>query len=190
VQVGFSTNLADLLASPPDEVSSLDGVELVRRKVRLLSMMAGRFPSAEGADRFLEYNVKMDIPSCQKLLSSWPTPIVLSGFEIGIAVPYPAVSIEQDYGYVAHHPLAEAYCLYEPPPHNRPTWDLTSVLYAVYPERGYFDLSEAGDVEVEADGFTRWHPRADGTRRFLRMSELQATRVTEGLVQLASQPPR
>ena len=35
--------------------------------------------------------------------------MVFSGFEIGIALPYPATSIERDYGYVPHHPLAEAY---------------------------------------------------------------------------------
>ncbi len=57
--------------------------------------------------------------------------MVWSGFEIGLALPYPHVSIERDYAYVKHHPLAEAYYAYIPPPHDRPTWDLTSVLYAV-----------------------------------------------------------
>ena len=82
--------------------------------------------------------------------------MVFSGFEIGIALPYPAVSIERDYGYVQHHPLAEAYIRRNPPPHNRPTWDLTSVLYAVLPDRGYFDISPPGTVTVEPDGFTRF----------------------------------
>ena len=72
--------------------------------------------------------------------------MVYSGFEIGIALPYPAISIERDYGYVPHHPLAEAYIRYIPPPHNRPTWDLTSVLYAILGDRGYFDLSPPGKV--------------------------------------------
>ncbi len=121
--------------------------------------------------------------------SGWPTPIVFSGFEIGIAVPYPAVSIEQDYGYVAHHPLAEAYRLYEPPPHNRPTWDLTSVLYAVFPERGYFDVSAAGTVTVEDDAFSRFDAAAEGQHRFLQLNDVQIARVTEALVQLSSQPP-
>jgi inosine-uridine nucleoside N-ribohydrolase len=43
VQVGFSTNLARLLDTKPDAASPLVGRELVRRKVRLLSMMAGNF---------------------------------------------------------------------------------------------------------------------------------------------------
>ena len=32
-QVGFMNNLAELLSSPPDEISQLNGVELVRQKV-------------------------------------------------------------------------------------------------------------------------------------------------------------
>lgn len=188
-QVGFSTNLARLLDSPPDEHSALAGVDLVKRKVRLLSMMAGDFRPQVGRDRFVEYNIKMDIPSGKRLVQAWPAEIVFSGFEIGIAVPYPAVSIEQDYGYVAHHPLSEAYRLYNPPPHNRPTWDLTSVLYAVCPNRGYFDLSEPGRVTVEDDAYSRFEPVENGRHRYLKISDSQVVRVTEALVQLASQPP-
>ncbi len=189
VQVGFSTNLARLLDTPPDDSCDLSGAELVRQKVRLLSIMAGDFRENVGRDRFVEYNIKMDIPSGQALVHRWPTPIVFSGFEIGIAVPYPAVSIEQDYGYVTHHPLADAYQLYEPPPHNRPTWDLTSVLYAVFPDRGYFGLSPAGTVTVENDAFTRFEASGNGQHRFLVLDEGQIQRVTEALVQLSSQPP-
>ena len=42
-QVGFSSNLARLLDSPPDQHSPLAGRELVEKKVRLLSVMAGAF---------------------------------------------------------------------------------------------------------------------------------------------------
>lgn len=188
VQVGFSTNLARLLASKADDISDLTGVELVRKKVRLLSVMAGAFgdsPKTAPA----EYNVKLDIPSAQAVVSDWPTPIVFSGFEVGLAVPYPAQSIERDFGYVAHHPLAEAYVLYNPPPHNRPTWDLTSVLYAVRPDRGYFDLSPPGRVRVTDAGVTSFEPDATGTRRYLILRPDQRSRVAEALVQLASQPP-
>ena len=189
VQVGFSTNLARLLDTAPDVHSPLTGRELVARKVNLLSIMAGAFQPIGDNRRFLEYNVVTDIPSARKVVAQWPTPVVFSGFEIGIAVPYPAVSIERDFGYVPHHPLAEAYRLYMPPPHNRPTWDLTSVLYAVYPDRGFFDLSPPGRVTVEDDGFTRFEPDAAGTHRYLMMDEQQKIRVQEALVQLTSQPP-
>jgi hypothetical protein len=187
VQVGFSTNLARLLASQPDEASPLDGAELVRRKVRLLSAMAGAFGG--DAKPMAEYNVKLDVPAAQALVEKWPTPIVFSGFEVGIALEYPAVSIERDFGYVAHHPLAEAYRLYEPPPHNRPTWDLTSVLHAVRPERGYFDLSPPGRVAIDDAGITTFVPEADGLHGFLVVTPAKRARTLEALVQLASQPP-
>ena len=189
-QVGFSTNLARLIDSKPDAASDLSGMELIRKKVKVLSIMAGAFTPINGNNHYCEYNVVQDIENCRKLANEWPTPVVWSGFEIGIAVPYPAESIVKDYGYVSDHPVAESYRLYEPPPHNRPTWDLTSVLYAVHPDRGYFDLSEPGRVTVEKDGFTKFEPAADGKHKYLKLTEAQKPRVVEALVQLSSQPPK
>jgi hypothetical protein len=189
VQVGFSTNLARLLDSPPDEHSSMNGVELVGSKVKVLSLMAGSFEPIEGNPHYREYNVVRDIPSARKLAERWPTPMVYSGFEIGIALPYPATSIERDYRYVRHHPLAEAYIRRNPPPHNRPTWDLTSVLVAVLGDRGYFDFSPNGRVAVEDDGSVRFAATVEGTHRYLVLRPEQRLRVLEALVQLSSQPP-
>jgi len=189
VQVGFSTNLARLLESTGDRHSSLTGVELARKKVRLLSVMAGAFATINGNAHYCEYNVAQDVSSAKKLVDKWPTPSVWSGFEIGIAVPYPATSIERDYSYVGHHPLAEAYRLYSPPPHNRPTWDLTAVLYGVWPDRGYFDLSPMGRIAVGDDGFTSFAPDPNGPHRYLILPQDRRERVVEALVQLSSEPP-
>ena len=189
VQVGFSTNLADLLETPADDVSPLNGRQLVEQKVKLLSVMGGAFAPVDGKVH-LEYNIVQDIPAAKKLCSDWPTQIIFSGFEIGLAAPYPATSILQDYSYVAHHPLAEAYVLYSPPPHNRPTWDLTSVRYAISPERGYFGLSPNGRVQVTDTGETTFEPADAGNHRYLTMSSEQQVRVVEALVQLSSQPPQ
>jgi len=192
-QVGFSTNLANLLSSGPDGHSELNGVDLVKKKVRLLSIMAGAFekiPDRQGVPRvYAEYNIIKDLTSSRKLGDDWPTPIVWSGFEIGINLRYPHVSILKDYGYVPHHPLAEAYTLYIPPPHDRPTWDLTSVLYGVLPDRGYFDLSQPGQVTVDERGYTLFTPTENGRDRYLILREDQKGRATEALVQLSSQPP-
>ncbi len=192
-QVGFSTNLANLLASNPDGHSPLNGVELVQKKVRLLSIMAGAFTQIVGDNGQLydhkEYNIVQDIPSAKKLADAWPTPIVWSGFEIGKALAYPHQSIERDYAYVAHHPLAEAYVLYNPPPHDRPTWDLTSVLYAVRPDRGYFGISPTGRVIIADDGLTTFQESATGRDRYLVVSDAQKPSTLEALQLLSSQPP-
>lgn len=183
-QVGFSTNLANLLGSEPDDISPLSGLELVSKKARLLSIMAGAFTRDHK-----EYNVTNDIASAKTLCRDWPTPIVWSGFEIGESLAYPHESILQDYNYVSNHPLAEAYILYNPPPHDRPTWDLTSVLYAVRPERGYFDVSPRGRVSVADDGQTTFVDDVDGRDRYLIVRDEQKGRTLEALVQLSSQPP-
>ncbi len=188
-QVGFSTNLASLVRSPGDDISPLTGRELVEKKVKLLSVMAGSFQMINGR-LHREYNVIKDIPAAQTLAADWPGTIVYSGFEVGLAVPYPAISILQDYNYVTHHPLSEAYILYIPPPHNRPTWDLTSVLYAIYPDRDYFGLSDRGRVVVMDDGLTEFVGDANGNHHYLKLTEAQQVRVTEALVQLSSQPPQ
>ncbi len=190
VQVGYFSNFAALLDTPADELSALTGRDLVKQKVKLLSVMAGAFQTINDNNHYPEFNVYKDIPAAQKLARDWPTPIVWSGFEIGIALPYPAVSIERDFRFVPHHPLAEAYQLYSPTPHERPTWDLTSALYAVQPDRGFFGLSEAGMVTVESDGFTRFTPQPKGRDRFLKLDATQVVRVREALVQLCSQPPK
>lgn len=189
IQVGFSTNLARLLDSGPDEISPLSGRELAAKKVRLISVMAGAFTAINGGEH-LEYNVVMDIPAAQKLAEEWPTPIVYSGFEIGLAIPYSAASIERDFAYVPHHPLAEAYQLYMPTPHERPTWDLTSVLWAVRPDRGYFGLSPRGRVTVDDRGKTHFAESGDGGHYFLTADEGQIVRVKEALTLLASEPPQ
>ena len=192
-QVGFSTNLANLLKSPGDAHSKLKGIELVRKKVRFLSIMAGAFTQIRNANGELydhrEYNIIKDIRAAKELVASWPTPIVWSGFEIGKTLTYPHESILEDYAYTEHHPLSEAYTLYNPPPHNRPTWDLTSVLFAIRPERGYFTLSPAGSVSVAEDGLTSFAVEEGGRDRYLIITDETKPKTTEALVQLSSQPP-
>jgi len=190
-QVGFFTNFARLLDSKPDDHSPLSGRDLIKQKVTFLSIMAGAFQTVNWNTRHLEYNVIKDVPAAQKLAVHWPTPIIWSGFEIGVAAAYPHVSIERDFEYVKHHPLKEAYYAYNPPPHDRPTWDPTAVLYAIYPDRGYFDLSPPGGVTVEDNGATWYRPSKDGKgrHRFLVMSPEQVARVREAIVQLCVEPP-
>jgi inosine-uridine nucleoside N-ribohydrolase len=189
IQVGFSTNLARLLDSKADEYSPLDGQKLVASKVKFLSAMAGAFKPIGDEERYCEYNVVKDIESARRVIHDWPTPVVMSGYEIGIAARYPSTSILRDYNYVKHHPLSEAYTLYNPPPHDRPSWDLTSVLQAVEPDRDYFQLSPAGTVVVEKDGFTSFQEDPHGNRRHLILAPATIDRLTEALVQLCSQPP-
>ena len=189
VQVGFSTNLARLMDSVGGPASPLDGMQLIRRKVARLEIMAGSFQQIGDQPRYVAYNVKQEIANASRILEGWPTPLVVSGFEIGTALPYPARSFQHDFRYVQHHPIAEAYELFSPTPQARPTWDLTSVLHAVRPQRGYFDLSVPGRIQVHADGYTEFIRDSGGNRRYLVLQPAQRDKTLETLVHLVSQPP-
>ena len=189
IQVGFSTNLARLLESPPDAVSPLSGRDLVARKVRCLELMAGAFQPIDGNAAYGEYNIVRDRAAAALVAERWPTEMVWSGFEIGIALPYPSRSILEDFRDVPHHPVAEAYRILSPPPQDRPSWDLTSVLDGVLGSRGYFDRSPPGKVTVTEQGATTFTPDPAGRHRYLILRDAAAkARVTEALVQLVSQP--
>ena len=197
VSVGIASNMANLLRSKADSHSPLDGPALIRQKVKLLSIMAGAFETIDANNHFLEANVINGIPAMQTVARQWPkqVPIVWSGFEIGVSLPYPRQSIAQDFGYVEHHIVKEAYILHSGPEHDRPCWDQSSVLYAVFPDRDYFGLSRKGQVSVEEDGFTRFslpkkgdsQPQRD---RFLTLTPEQRARVLEAMVHLTARPPQ
>ncbi|HOK46379.1 MAG TPA: nucleoside hydrolase, partial [Bryobacteraceae bacterium] len=176
VQVGFFTNMARLLDTDRD---------LIARKVRLLVVMAGAFPTG-----IAEYNVKTDLPASRKVFAEWPTPIVARGLEIGNSILYTAVSIARDYRYVENHPIVDAYRAYKKMPYDRQTWDLTAVLYAVRPDRGYFSLSPPGQISTDEKGRTHFTESPGGKHRYLIVNDTQRVRVLEALVQLASQPPK
>jgi inosine-uridine nucleoside N-ribohydrolase len=173
-QVGFSTNLARLLASD---------AALIKRKVKILSVMFGHFPTGRP-----EYNVKTDIPAAQKLVGEWPTPVVFSGFEIGEALKFPATSIEREFAWAQDHPVVDAYRAYQKMPYDRPTWDLTSVLYGVRPDGKYFNLSAPGKVTVDEKGQTHFAEAAGGQHRYLILDPSQKARTLEALILLSTQP--
>lgn len=176
-QIGFSTNLARLLQSP-------GGKDLVRRKVKLLVLMAGNF-----AEPKPEFNVYTDPESARTLFDRWPTPMVFSGFEIGLAVRFPYDAITKDFAYTTHHPIVDAYRIYVPRPEEHPAWDPTAVLQAIRPDRGYFSLSQPGRVTVDAKNATVFTPTVQGRCRYLILDRDQAFRVRQVLVDLITEPP-
>ena len=208
VSSGPSINLAHLLESRPDASSSLNGGELVRRKVRLLSVMAGQFRQIQWDGKNMsaghsEYNLSVDVPSAQKVFLSWPTAIVVSGFEVGSAMMYRGENIMRDYTYAKHHPIVDSYQAFCeekqatghseirqcPQDHDHGTFDLTAVLYAVRPDRNYFSLSSPGTITVTNDGGSRFQESVVGRHRYLVLTDEQRARTLEAMETLASQPP-
>jgi len=151
VTVGFLTNLANLLESPPDSYSSLNGYDLVKKKVRNLVSMAGRFPTGR------EFNLAQDVRSSTKVLADWPSPILFSGFEIGqkIKTGLPLIHDEQ----IRRSPVKDVFAICIPLAQEdsagRMSWDETAVFVAIKGWQNYYDL-QYGTCSISPDGFNEW----------------------------------
>ena len=135
-----------------------------------------------------EYNVVTDIPAAKKVFESWPGTVVTSPFELGIKILYPAHSIENDFGWTANHPVVEAYKSYLPMPYDRPTWDMTSLLYAVEGD-GMFSLSPPGRITVDENGATLFNEDPSGNRYYLKTDEAQDSVIRDCFVEMISAAP-
>jgi inosine-uridine nucleoside N-ribohydrolase len=177
-QIGFSTNLNRLIETD-------EGKALVKRKVKLLSVMGGNFEKPVP-----EYNILTDAGAAKALFKNWPTPIVFSGFEVGLRITYPYESIAKDFAWASNNPVVDAYNIYVGKPDDHPNWDSTAVLYAIRPDRGYFELSQQGTVTLGPKHITVFTPDAAGNCRFLVLKAEQVERIRAVIQDLVSEPPQ
>jgi len=151
VTTGFLTNLSALLKSAPDKYSVLNGKELIRKKVKQLVCMAGRFPSGS------EFNVNRDAPASQYVFSNWPTDILFSGFEIGQKIKTGLPLIHND--KIQNSPVKDVFRICIPlssqDSAGRMSWDETAVLVAVKGYKPWY-REEKGRITVHEDGSNDW----------------------------------
>ena len=178
VVVGPETNLCRLIESEADEYSMLSGTDLMKQKVKLVSVMGGNY----GNEPFPEWNIITDLKAAQVLFSQCPVPVIASGFEIGTALPYPNKSIEEDFPDKLKNPLCISYSKWGEMPYDRPTWDLTSVLVVAEPEKEYFRLSPKGKISIDEKGNSIFSPDEEGMHRFLILDDSNKEFITASLV--------
>ena len=163
VTVGFLSNLADLLKSGPDQYSLLSGKELVAKKVKKLVAMAGGFPEGN------EFNINQDAKASVYTINNWPTPILFSGFEIGVKIMTgQKVATQGTKGSPVQ--WAYKYCLsnYENrQSENRNSWDHTAVLCAVRNPEKYFYVVGNGTFVCNPDGSNTWNADKNSNHSFL-----------------------
>jgi len=162
VTVGFLTNLANLLDSKPDKYSGLTGVELIKKKVKHLVSMAGRFPEGR------EYNVFVDSLASAKVFLHWPTPVVYSGFEIGRQI---LTGRQLTADRHLQSPVKDVFALCmafsEEDRNGRMSWDETAVLAAVKGAGAYFDIQK-GHIILKG-GYNEWKDDPGGSQAYLTM---------------------
>lgn len=178
VTVGFLTNMADLLLSKPDQYSPLSGRDLIKKKVKKLVSMAGRFPSGK------EFNVDRDPVSSKIVFDDWPTPIIFSGFEIGMAIHTGLPLTKND--KIKNSPVKDVFAMSIPMSEQdakgRMSWDQTAVLVAIKGHEKYYDLEE-GRFVAHPNGSNDWNPAGKGHFRLVqKMPVPQVERVLEDLM--------
>ena len=181
VLAGPATNLVRAMDLPGTK-------SLIERKVRTLVMMGGDFSGAGP----VEANIKADVAAARKLFAEWPGEILVSGYEVGAALRYPAASIEKDFAWVTPekpHPVIDAYRAAEQMPYDAGTWDVTAVLQAVRAKENYFKLSAPGVVSVDSEGRTKFMASSTGRHRIMAVDPAQKDRVVQAFTELASAKP-
>jgi inosine-uridine nucleoside N-ribohydrolase len=183
ITVGFLTNLAGLLQSKADGFSAFSGVELVRRKVARLVSMAGKFPSG------WEFNVFMDSTSSKAVFDHWPTPIIFSGFEIGVKIKC-GLALATDTA-IQRDPVKDVFRISLPQAAEdsagRSSWDETAVLVAIAGYAPWYTLKR-GHIVVAPNGSDQWVDDPTGTQGHL--VEATPVAVVQNLIEqlIAHQP--
>lgn len=162
VSVGWVTNMKNLLMSQPDSISPLNGKELVAKKVKSWVAMLGGFPERER-----EANAVSDTLATQYAIDNWPTPIIFSGFEIGVKVKTGLRLIKDG---PADSPIRMAYAISIP---KRPgykngngSYDQTAVLVAARGFEPYYTY-KTGQFITSDHGSTNWKDDPDGRHKYL-----------------------
>ncbi|GAA4432901.1 hypothetical protein GCM10023091_05740 [Ravibacter arvi] len=177
ITVGFLTNLANLLESPPDAASPLSGKELIGKKVKRLVSMAGKFPEGR------EYNVFVDSTASEKVFGQWPTEIIFSGFEIGrdVITGLPLIN-DATVDSPVKAAYAKAIAFSKSDSAGRNSWDQTAVLVAIKGASPYYDLQKGR--YVAKGGNNSWVNDPAGPHAYLvpRMPVPQVTALIEALM--------
>ncbi|HYP05215.1 MAG TPA: hypothetical protein VER03_03190 [Bryobacteraceae bacterium] len=137
---------------------------------------------------------KQDPAAMKRVIAEWPSPIVFCGRDVGEAVPYPGASIDVDFDWAKSHPVVDYYKAAKSMPYDTPSQDVAAVLYAIRPKSDFFQLSEAGSIDVQDNGQMRFTPDAAGKHKRLTVDpakkELLLAAVREVLHTKPVAPPQ
>ncbi len=140
--VGPLTNLYHLMKSGPDAHSTLDGMELIRRKVKRFVMAGGNLP--EGTS----YNFRISPEKSEYVINNWPTEHWLVPNALGGDVMTGTELLQQT---ASDNPIHVAYALYRkahPGWEFRPSWDQMGVYVAVRGVGDLFKTNTTGSVKA------------------------------------------
>jgi inosine-uridine nucleoside N-ribohydrolase len=142
--------------------------------------MAARI-GADGKTGY-EFNVMVDAAATKKVFAEWPTPIIISGFEIGEKILTGIRLIHNE--TIQHSPVKDAFSVALAKDSNtvgRNSWDETAVLVAVRGIAPWFG-SRKLNFDVEADGKNVLIPGEKFTYLTFKQTPQQIAKVIEDLM--------
>lgn len=160
--VGFINALAQLLQSEADEHSPLNGVELVRQKVKAIYVMGSVLANANEPD----YNLGLGIEFAQTFFQLWPQEVQMyfSPGDVGNGIDYPIDQVLEDYAWDKNHPIRQIYQNY-PCDVGQRMWDPLVVIQAVEGNE-LFTLSEPCQVNITPEAVVVFTPSEKGNCRY------------------------
>lgn len=192
VTVGYLTNLSRLLHTPPDDISPLDGTELVRQKVKKYVCMGGRFPKNTNTD--VHGNWKPDPAAAVDVAEHWPTSILFSGGGPPLAELYQTGSTlptQTEKGHI----VRQAYAWF----FKRSGWakgptqhsaDLLAVRFALQGVSDQFKLVCEGYNKIFADGTHEWRSAPNRDQCYVEPVQEDIEEVVSELDHLMTTPPK
>ena len=198
VAVGFMQNLDNLLASKADTYSTLNGKDLVKKKVKQLVIMGASYPS-KGTDTDFNLTGGRVKSAGQRVLENWPTTIAFTpgnyqmcGADDGKGVS--AGNTLSDNTPKAN-PVRKAYELFSGVGKGRDAWDLCSVLYGVrgtgFAGQAYFEVFKNEKVVLKESLDHDWvAPGNDRHVRVWRGNVISDSKMEAVLNGLLTQPPK
>ena len=166
--VGPLTNISDLLISKGDDISPLNGVELVKAKCTRIVTMAGEFTPEKGKKIKTEWNVLCDIEACRNVAELCPVPLIWLPWETGFEMKTGRPILDR---CGESNPLALAFTKYSwVDADGRHSWDPATALYSIEGARGFFKETR-GTVKVDESGITTLIPDEYGMHTVLTMLE-------------------
>lgn len=167
---GYLLNIANLMRSVADDISSKTGLELVEEKVESIFIMGGKYPSSYGSP---EYNFSQDALDAQYVCANSPVRLIFSGFENGnnmrVGLPLLAVDtlkkdiLTQAIYYHTYSGSSGSQC-----------WDAMLMLYGIYDNNTDYKFNVVQGTNVVANDGNNTFTVGSGNHYYLQMNQPQS----------------
>lgn len=172
VTVGPLANILALMQSKPDDLSELNGLELIYTKVKEFVIMGGQYPAGEW-----EWNFNGNMPGITKaVIEQLGVPTTFLGYEVGLAIKTGEVFNQ----IKTTHPLYIGYRHFsefapwinenfEGEILDNASYDQTAVLYAVEGGIGIWWERKFGVCLPDEKGGNKWLEKKNSSQNYLKL---------------------